>query len=316
MTVAFSCLVRFPAAHGRAEISLRRLMSFEVEAGFKMLTGMAEVKFPRNMRNFDKQKVNELFQKGDQVTINPGYNGDEYEEFSGYILQVSTGWPIVIKCEDEMYNLKRKSVSISKRKSTLKELLSEIAKGYKIQCDDAPIGSVRYSNKLVSEILDDLKSKMGFYTYFRGKTLVCGRTSIDGGKHVKINLDLQASNSLKEKSIEKVYVRVESLQKNGKMLKYSKGEKNSNGIVIKQPNLTLVEIQRIAETTYINAMKPGLEGEVTLWGIPRLEHGMIADLFSNLYPEKNGSYYIDSVKKTASPGGGFRQVAKLGNRTS
>ena len=100
------------------------------------------------------------------------------------------------------------------------------------------------------------------------------------------------------------------------MLKYSKGEKNSNGIIIKQPNLTLVEIQRIAETTYTNAMKPGLDGEVTLWGIPRLEHGMIADLYSNLYPEKNGSYYIDSVKKKSSPTGGYRQVAKLGNKTS
>ena len=316
MTVACSCLVRFPAAHGRQEISLRRIMSFDLETGFKMLTGIAEIKFPRNMRNFDKQKVNEIFQKGDSVIISAGYNGDEYEEFSGYILQVSTGFPIVIKCEDEMYNLKRITVSVSKRSCTLKELLSEIAPDYTVQCDDAPIGSVRYSNKLVSEVLDDLKSKMGFYTYFRGKTLVCGRTSIDGGKHVKINLDLQASETLKEKSIEKVYVKVESLQKNGKMLKYSKGEKNSNGIIIKQPNLTLVEIQRIAETTYTNAMKPGLDGEVTLWGIPRLEHGMIADLYSNLYPEKNGSYYIDSVKKKSSPTGGYRQVAKLGNKTS
>lgn len=316
MTVAFSCLVRFPAAHGRKEISVRRLISFDTEAGFKMLTGIAEVKFPRNMRNFDKQKVNELFQKGDPVVISAGYNGNEYEEYNGYVLQVSTGWPIVIKCEDEMYNLKRKTVSVSKRKSTLKELLSEIAAGYKILCDDTSIGSLRYSHKLVSDILDDLKSKMGLYTYFRGKTLVCGRTSIDGGKHVRINLDMQASETLKEKSIEKVYVRVESLQRNGKMLKFSKGEKNSNGIIIKQPNLTLVEIQRIAETTYANAMKPGLDGELTLWGTPRLEHGMIADLFSNLYPEKNGSYYIDSVKKSASPTGGYRQVAKLGNKTN
>jgi len=63
-------------------------------------------------------------------------------------------------------------------------------------------------------------------------------------------------------------------------------------------------------------MKPGLDGEITLWGIPRLEHGMIADLYSNIYPEKNGAYYIDSVKKTVSPTGGYRQVAKLGNKTS
>jgi hypothetical protein len=291
-------------------------MSFEIESGFKQLTGIAEIKFPRNMRNFDKQKVNEIFQQGDQVLISAGYNDNEYEEFNGYILQVSTGFPIIIKCEDEMYRLKRKTISISKRKSTLKELLHEIAPGYTILCDDTSVGSVRYSRKLVSEVLDDLKTKMGLYTYFRGKTLVCGRTSIDGGKHVKINLDLQASNTLKEKSIEKVYVSLDSLQRNGKYLKSSKGEKNSNGIHIKQPNLTLVEIKHIVEETYANAMKPGLTGDVTLWGIPRLEHGMIADLYSNLYPEKNGSYYIDSVKRTESPTGGYRQVAKLGSRTN
>ena len=248
--------------------------------------------------------------------ISAGYNGEEVEEFSGYILQVSTGFPVVINCEDEMYKLKRETVNVSKRNCSLKELLSEIAKGYTVICDDAQLGSVRYSNMLVSEVLDELKQKMGFYSYFRGKTLVCGRTSIDGGKHVRVSLEKQASESLKEKSIEKIYVRVESLQRDGKILKVDKGEKNSNGIIIKQPNLTLVEIRRIVEETYANAMKPGLDGDLTLWGIPRLEHGMIADLTSNLYPEKNGSYYIDSVKKTASPESGYRQVAKLGNKTN
>ena len=198
----------------------------------------------------------------------------------------------------------------------MKELLNAIAPGYKILCDDTQIGKVRYSKFLVSEVLDDIKQRMGFYTYLRGKTLVCGRTSIDGGKHQQIVIEKQATDTLKEKSIEKVYVRMESLQKNGKMLKFDMGEKNSNNIVLKQPNLTLIEIKKIVQATYEQALKPGLDGELTLFGIPRLEHGMIADLVSVLYPEKNGSYYVDSVKKTVTVGGGYRQVAKLGNKTS
>lgn len=316
MTVAFSGVISFPAAHGRASIDIRRFIDVTMESGFRMLTGTAEIRFPRNMRSFDKKRVNEMFQKGDPVNIMLGYDGNEYEEFSGYVLQVSTGFPVVIKCEDEMYNLKRKTVSVSKRSSTLKELLNEIASGYQILCDDAQIGSVRYSDMLVSEILDDLKQKLGFNTYFRGKTLVCGRTSIDGGEHVKVVIEKQANDTLKEKSIEKVYVRVESLQKNGKMLKVDKGEKNSNGIIIKQPNLTEIEIKKIVNATYEKALAPGLDGELTLFGIPRLQHGMIADLESTLYPEKNGSYYIDSVKKTVSFTGGVRQVAKLGSKTN
>lgn len=315
MTLAFSGQIYFPAAHGRQAITIRRFIDVEIVSGRMQLTGTAMIRFPRNVRNFDRQKVNDLFRKGDPVTISLGYNGDEVEEFSGYVLQVSTGFPIELRCEDEMYNLKRKTVSISKRSCTLKELLSEIASGYKLLCDDTAIGSVRYSKELVSQILDDLKQKLGFYTYFRGKTLVCGRTSIDGGKRQQIIIEKQANDTLKEKSIEKVYVRMESLQKNGKMLKFDMGEKNSNNIVLKQPNLTLIEIKKIVQATYEQALKPGLDGELTLFGVPRLEHGMIVDLVSVLYPEKNGSYYVDSVKKTVTVDGGYRQVAKLGNKT-
>ena len=316
MTYAFTGQIYFPAAHGRQAISIRRFIDVEIVTGFKQLTGTAVVKFPRNVRNFDRQKVNDLFRKGDPVTISLGYDGNEVEEFSGYVLQVSTGFPIEIRCEDEMYNLKRKTVSISKRSCTLKELLNAIATGYKILCDDTSIGSVRYSKVLVSDVLDDLKQKMSFYTYFRGKTLVCGRTSIDGGKHQQIIIEKQANDTLKEKSIEKVYVRMESLQRNGKMLKFDMGEKNSNNIVLKQPNLALIEIKKIVQATYEQALKPGLDGELTLFGVPRLEHGMIADLVSVLYPQKNGSYYVDSVKKTVTVDGGYRQVAKLGNKTT
>ncbi|MEA4981420.1 MAG: hypothetical protein VB066_01755 [Paludibacter sp.] len=316
MTVAFSGVISFPAAHGRSKIEIRRIIDLRIESGFKMLTGTAEISFPRNMRNIDQQKVNELFKKGDPVSISLGYGGDEWEEFTGYVLQVSTGFPVVIKCEDEMYNLKRRTVSVSKKTTTLKDLLTQIAPGYTILCDDANIGSVRYSSVLVSEVLDDLKQKLGFYAYFRGKTLVCGRTSIDGGEHVKIIVEKQASDSLKEKSIEKVYVRVESLQKNGKMLKADKGEKNSNNIIIKQPNLTEVEIKKIVNATYEKALAPGLDGELTVFGVPRLMHGMIADVESTIYPAKNGSYYIDSVTKTVSVLGGYRQIAKLGDKTT
>ena len=156
---------------------------------------------------------------------------------------------------------------------------------------------------------------MGFYSYFRCKTLVCGRTSIDGGQRVKIVIEKQASETLKERNVEKVYVRVESLQKNGKMLKGEKGEKKGNTITIKQPNLTKIEIERVVNAAYDKSIQPGLDGDLTLFGIPRLQHGMITDLKSILYPEKDGAYYIDSVTKEADTKT-YRQVAKLGSRTN
>lgn len=316
MTYAIYGEIEFPAFRTRGKVLIRRFSSVKTESSWKKLTDTATIVLPRNVKDFDRYKVNEIFQAGDPVIIRLGYDGDLYDEFTGYIFKVTTGVPIEITLEDEMYMLKRKTVSVSKASCSLKELLNTIAPGYSVQCDDTAIGSVRYSNKLVSEILDDLKSKMGLYTYFRGKTLVCGRTSIDGGQRVKVTVERQASESMKERNIEQVYVRLESLQKNGKMLKGEKGEKKGNTITIKQPNLTKIEIERVVNDAYDKATKPGLEGDLTLFGIPRLQHGMIADLKSILYSEKDGAYYIDSVTKTIASGQGYRQVAKLGDKTT
>ena len=316
MTFAFYGEIEFPAIRNRAKITIRKFSKVKTECSWKKLTDTASVTLPRKVKDFDRYKVNDIFQAGDPVIIKLGYDGDLFEELSGYIFKITTGVPIEITLENEMYMLKRETVSISKASCTLKQLLNEIAPGYTVLCDNTAIGSVRYSKKLVSEILDDLKSKMGLYTYFRGKTLVCGRTSIDGGKRVKVVLEKQAQETLKEKNIEQVYVRLESLQRNGKMLKGEKGEKKGNTINIKQPNLTKIEIQKIVDDTYDKATKPGLDGDLTLFGTPRLEHGMVVDLKSMLYPEKDGAYYIDSVTKTVEIGQGYRQVAKLGDKTS
>jgi len=315
MTVAFYGEIEFPATKVRGKLLIRRFSKVKIVSGFKQLTSTCDIVLPRKVKDFDRQKVNEVFQAGDPVIVRMGYDGNTPEEFAGYIFSVTTGVPVMIRCEDEMYKLKRETVSISKASCNLKQLLTAIAPGYAIQCDDAPIGSVRYSKKLISEILDDLQKKMGFYSYFRGKILVCGRTSIDGGQRVKIVIEKQALESLKERNVEKVYVRVESLQTNGKMLKGEKGEKKGNTITIKQPNLTKIEIERIVNGAYDKAIQPGLDGDLTLFGIPRLQHGMIADLTSVLYPEKNGAYYIDSVTKEADTKT-YRQVAKLGSRTN
>jgi len=314
MTFAFYGEIEFPASRNRGKVIIRRFSKVKIETSWKKLTDTATIVLPRKVKDFDRYKVNDIFQAGDPVIIRLGY-GDLFDEFTGYIFKVTTGVPIEFTLEDEMYMLKRETVSVSKASCSLKELINEIAPGYTVQCDDSAIGSVRYSKKLVSEILDDLKSKMGLYTYFRGKTLVCGRTSIDGGKRVKVSLEKQAQETLKERNVEQVYVRLESLQKNGKMLKGDKGEKKGNTITIKQPNLTKVEIERVVNDAYDKATKPGLSGDLTLFGVPRVQHGMIVDLSSIIYPEKDGAYYIDSVIKEVDTKT-YRQVAKLGDKTS
>ena len=325
MTYAVSAEVEFPAVRDRERIIVRRVSSIKIETSWKNLTDTATVVLPRKVRDFDRMAVGDMFQDGDPIIIRYGYNGELNVEFEGYLSQVSTYVPVVLTCEDEMYKLKRKTVSVSREKCTLKQLLTAVAPGYKIQCDDMSVGSVRYDSKLVTEIFDDLKQKMQLHTYFKGKTLVCGITSIGDGSLVDVVIERQAENSLKDKSVGKIWVRVESLQhyqrktagkKQPKKLFATKGEKDGNKITIRQPNLTQVEIDKIADNIYTKAKQPGLDGDLILFGIPHIEHGMTAKLSSILYPERNGMYYIDSVVKELEISKGVRQTAKLGNKTT
>lgn len=306
--------VEFPTHRGRAKMLIRKFSSLKVVSGWEMLTDTAEVVIARKNDAFYGNEVKKLLKIGDPVVIKMGYDGELFDEFEGYIESIGTGSPIVIRCEDEMYKLKRTTVSISKERCTLKQLLQEITKGYEIDCEDTQLGSVRYSNVTVTAILEDLKEKAGLYSFFRGKTLVVGKTTIEDAKPVELVIEKQANESLKEKEVKEVWVKVESLQKHGKSLMYETGDKGGTMLSIKQPNLTKVEIQEVAERLYEKSQQEGLEGDIVLFGVPRMQHGVSVDLKSNLYSERNGAFYVDAVEKSIVSGEGYRQKLKLGQK--
>ena len=49
-----------------------------------------------------------------------------------------------------------------------------------------------------------------------------------------------------------------------------------------------------------------------LFGIPSVQHGQKVKLTSSLYEDRQGTYYIDSVKKTFRKDSGYRQEIGLG----
>ncbi len=305
--------VEFPAHRGRKGLRIRKFSSLNVVSSWEMLTDTAEIVVPRKSNVIDSNRVNELLKSSDPVIIRMGYDGELFTEFTGYIENVSTGSPLVISCEDEMYKLKRTTVSVSKERCMLKQLLQEIAKGYEIDCEDTQLGNVRYSNMSVSEILEDLKEKTGLYSFFRGKTLVVGKTTLNT-EPVSLVIEKQASENLKEKEVKKVWVKVESLQQHGKALTYETGDKGGTMLSIKQPNLTKVEIKEVADRMYKQSQQKGLDGDITLFGVPRLMHGMSVALWSNMYSERNGNFYVDGTEKSITSDGGYRQVLKLGKK--
>jgi hypothetical protein len=316
MAFALSGEIVFPSYRGRQGFKIRRFSAVKIETSWQSLTDTAEITIPRKTRDFDRYQVSDWFMEGDPVEIWLGYDGKLFLEFTGYIAKVPVGIPLELRLENEMYTLKRKALSVSLQNCSLKKLLQTIAPGYAIQCDETKmLGSILYENKSASEILEDLK-KTGINCWFEGKTLHAFTASKSELNPTSVILEKAASESLKQKAVEKTHVTISLLRKVGRKLKVEWGDKGAGKRISREYSgisMTMTEMLTEAKEAYAQAMIPGLDGDVTLFGIPRAQHGMKVKLCSWLYPEKNGLYYIDAVTKTFDRGG-YRQVCKLGNK--
>ena len=314
-TVAMCGEIRFGANQTRGAVLVRRFYEVTIETSKETLTDTCKITLPRKVNDYDRNKVSEVFKEGDSVEVWLGYNGELKCEFSGYILRSPVGVPLVIEFEDEMYQLKRKNISISKQNCTLKELLQTIAVGYEIKCDDTMLlGTVRYTNMSASGILDKLK-EVGLKSWFDGKVLHCLSKTDTESEQIDIVLEKTAGESLSQKAIENTLVTINLLRKIGKKKVVTYGEQEA-GVRISRTisgiTMTDNELLDEAKKIYLQAKKGGLDGDITLFGIPSVKHGYKMNLKSVVYPEKNGVYYIDSVRKTFTKQG-YRQVCKMGN---
>lgn len=318
-TFAMAADVFFPESRGRRAFGFKRVSSIHTEKSWKEFTGIAEITLPRNVSDFKRIEADNLFQLGDPITIKFGYGAGELPtEFIGYISDVADGVPYVLKCEDEMFKLKRGEITISKKGINLKELLETIAPGYKIECPDIPLGTVRYTEQAPIVILENLKKELGIYTYFVDKVLHAVDGNSQEGETIKVLLEKNAvSENLNRKSVadEKVLVKFKSLQRNGKYITVEVGDKNGTVQVRNWPYLPQPEIEVRAKRIVELQKKKGFDGTVTLFGSPRAEQGMIIDLASVFYGNITGKFHIDKVVKDFDKGG-IRQQLTLGNKVA
>lgn len=318
-TLTMASDIIFPESRGRAGFGIKRVSSIHTEKSWQEFTGIAEIVIPRNVRDFNKIEADKLFELGDPVIIKFGYGAGEIPtEFEGYVSDVADGVPYRLKCEDEMFKLKRGSVTVSKKGITLKQLLETIAPGYSVECPDIPLGTVRYTNVAPIAILENLKKELGIYTYFIDKVLHAVDGNSQNGETIKVLLEKNAvSENLnkKSKAEEKVLVKFKSLQRNGKYITHEEGDKNGTVQVRNWPYLTKAEIEARAKRIIELQKTKGFDGTITLFGIPRAYLGAKTELKSLFYKNMDGLFYIDKIVKDFSKEG-IRQQLTIGNKAA
>lgn len=318
--------IMFPAATNRSrkEISLTCVNKVSIQSSFKDLTDTAEVTLPRNIRfgtkkndNTKTNTLNTLLQIGDAIQIYLGYNNNLIQEFTGYITEISTNFPIVIRCEDPMYLLKRKSVNVSEKNITLENLLNTITSAPKIHCTSTELGTVRYPQMTATQVLAALR-ELGFYTYYNDGQLYSGVRYGDtiSKKPTPIALEKNAiAETLKMKEVPTdIYIREYSLCAGGVKYEVTLGDSSADTYVFPHVGITSTDtLKTLAEKNKARIMQPGLDGDITLFGTPSLQHSMKVKISSQKYTEKNGTYYIDCVKKDFDQSG-YRQTITLGDQ--
>jgi hypothetical protein len=309
----------FAAVRGRKEIELRRISEVQVERSWKEFTGRAEIRMPRNIRIFGDLTYSDIFKNGDPVEIRIGYGtGDLPVEFTGYISDVSAGVPVVIRCEDEMYQLKRGNVSIVSGAINLKNLLKQAAPGYEIDCPDMDLGAVRFSNVAPIAVLDQIKKDTGLYSYFDGKILRCGVIYSDQSDAPVINIHLEknaVSESLNKKAeTDEVEIKAISILKNGKKISATIGRKGGTHVQRTYIGITVMaELEKSAKADLKKYQAQGFDGSITLFGIPAVQHGMKVHIKSEIFKNMEGTFYIEKVVKKFGSSG-YRQELTLGDK--
>ena len=314
--------VVFKATESHPEFYIRRISEVEIETSWKMICSTAQVVLPRNIKDFNQNKVKDWFKRGDKVEIYLCYGLDEdlILEFSGYITQVSADYPITIKLEDEMWRLKQIPVNFSSKNEKLKSFVQKYVTDYPILIDaEVPLGAVNIKNKTLGEVFKKFQEDLSLYAFIRNGKLVVAKPYSDVSDKIPV-FDLErncVSNDLnylskEERTVKVVAESVQNFAKTKKKLKFELGDPDPKTTINKTLSVTtLNDLQAEVRRIYDLYKKEGFDGSFTTFGTPSVQHGQKVKITSSLYNDREGVYYIDSIKKKFSRDG-YRQEIELG----
>lgn len=295
-----------------------RVNSVSIEQSWKELAQTATIRLPNIKRLLEKEIV-----VGDPVLIQLGYNDNLVEEFRGFVSGINPGSPVEFECMDEMWNLKQQSnITKAWKSTTVKEVLKYLVPGATLDVPDITLSPFRIDKINTFEALKKLKESYNLVIYFRDGKLFCGLAYQEDAGEVKYRLSGKTANCLigelkfKKSTDVKIKVNAISLLPNNTSISVDAGDTDGELRTLHFYNLTKDELKKQAEEK-INLLKfDGYRGSLIGFGLPFAKFGMTAHLFDDNYPEREGIYFIDSVKTTYSVQAGYRRVVTLGRKAN
>jgi len=274
----------------------------EIKQSVKVIGDTATVLIPRRYGILKNKEVLQYIKAGYSVLLELGYNGELYPEFNGYVREIGSGYPLKLYLDDAFYLLRKNSFNRSWKSISLKELLSEIASGYKIECPDVNLGTFQIDNASTLVVLQKLKEKYGFYSFLKDGTLyVQFAYDVRGiGKRHTYNFSKNVKKSaltFRRKEDFKIRIRAISNLSNGKKIRIEVGnmEKEASLRTLNFRDKSEAELRELALKELDRLVFNGFEGNITGFGYPRVMAGDTIDIISPKEPEQDGSYLAETV---------------------
>lgn len=312
------------------------ILSSEIKVGNKLFDGVNEVTINRSVHlpgataiikvpvtAVLKQKdetvtsieTAKAIHVGDPVVIRLGYGNMMGDEFKGYVRRLNYKTPLEIECEDAFYLARQKSVTLSGT-MTLEACLQECGLDVR-HAVNLNLRNFVVDNKPVSWVLGKLKTGYGLNVFFdMDGRVIAGRSFDITSSTVKYELryNVIKDDELKYHLASDVRLKVKAIcfKKDGTRVE---GEIGSDGGIVRTLHFydveNTAELKSLAELELKKYSRDGYEGEIETFLFPHAEPCMIANLRDNVYPDRDGLYYIEAVKTTFGMSGA-RRVVSLG----
>ena len=304
-----------------------KITACEIERSTDDLTDTCKLTLPKRMLWDSKEGA--PLRRGDKVRISLGYDDDLQLAFVGYIREVGIKTPVVIECEDEMFQLKRKpTAKKAYRNASLSQILSDQGiTDFKV-LGEQTLGAYRIKADNVAALLGELKEQgvRSFFRYEDGKPILyCGvvfdrEVSGKPSQVITSGINLISDSSLKEQHGDTMRIKIKAISflptaKKGKTkkIKLELGDADGELRTLHTYGKTESELRAWAEQEIRRLKRDGLTGSLTTFGVRLIDKldtvGVIID------SKKKGIYQVKKV--TVKYGTeGLRQEISLGLRLS
>ncbi|MEJ1241400.1 hypothetical protein WBG78_24855 [Chryseolinea sp. T2] len=309
-----SCLIQI------GNYEFKNVVEVKIESTFEQLTDTAQLTLPRKLQFQDKAITGDsgIFKPGDAVKIYLGYDFKNELIFSGYLTDIKPGTPLVFRCEDEMYQLKRGALNKSFRTSIkLRELLSFMLPNYKIHCPDVTIGTIRLEKETPAQVLNRLNKDFSFRSWFRDGTLYVGlawwpELQQTPPPRFTFNWDIISHDLLYQQAENvRLKVRAISIGDDNKKTEVEVGDPEGELRTLTYYNVPKKDLVEFAKLEIERMRFTGFRGKFISFGSPVVRHGDRVEIVDRTISDRNGLYIAKRVETTFGLHG-YRQSIELG----